>query len=115
MTLMGSVGQVGQLIAYGANFGKQVRRVAGYVDRILKVAEPASSPSSKLNVSSSWCSAPPFRGGPRRERKIPHLRRRQLAGTAIELCLASVERRRRSDRQSKDTKKRRRPDSAPRL
>jgi hypothetical protein len=27
MTLMGSVGQVGQLIAYRANFGKQVLRV----------------------------------------------------------------------------------------
>jgi putative ABC transport system substrate-binding protein len=32
--------QVGQLIAYGANFGEQVRRVASYVDRILKGAEP---------------------------------------------------------------------------
>jgi putative ABC transport system substrate-binding protein len=44
MTLMGSVGQVGQLIAYGANFGAQVRRVAGYVDRILKGAKPNELP-----------------------------------------------------------------------
>jgi putative ABC transport system substrate-binding protein len=44
MTLMGSVGQVGQLIAYGANFGEQVRRVAGYVDRILKGAKPSELP-----------------------------------------------------------------------
>ena len=44
MTLMGSVGQVGQLITYGANFGEQVLRVAGYVDRILKGAKPADLP-----------------------------------------------------------------------
>jgi putative ABC transport system substrate-binding protein len=44
MTLMGSVGQVGQLIAYGANFGEQVRRVAGYVDRILKGVKPSELP-----------------------------------------------------------------------
>jgi len=44
MTLMGSVGQVGQLIAYGANFGEQVRRVASYVDRILKGAKPGELP-----------------------------------------------------------------------
>jgi putative ABC transport system substrate-binding protein len=44
MTLMGSIGQVGQLIAYGANFSEQVRRVASYVDRILKGAKPADLP-----------------------------------------------------------------------
>ena len=44
MTLMGSVGQVGQLIAYGANFSEQVRRVSSYVDRILKGAKPADLP-----------------------------------------------------------------------
>jgi len=44
ITLMGSVGQVGQLIAYGANFSEQVRRVSGYVDRILKGAKPADLP-----------------------------------------------------------------------
>jgi putative ABC transport system substrate-binding protein len=44
MTLMGSVGQVGQLIAYGANFGEQVHRVASYVDRILKGAKPGDLP-----------------------------------------------------------------------
>jgi putative ABC transport system substrate-binding protein len=44
MTLMGSVGQVGQLIAYGANFGEQVRRVATYVDRVLKGARPGDLP-----------------------------------------------------------------------
>jgi ABC-type uncharacterized transport system substrate-binding protein len=44
MTLMGSVGQVGQLIAFGANFSEQVRRVAGYVDRILKGVKPADLP-----------------------------------------------------------------------
>jgi putative ABC transport system substrate-binding protein len=44
MTLMGSVGQVGQLIAYGANFGKEVRRVASYVDKILKGAKPGELP-----------------------------------------------------------------------
>jgi putative tryptophan/tyrosine transport system substrate-binding protein len=44
MTLMGSVGQVGQLIAYGANFREQVRRVASYVDRILKGAKPGELP-----------------------------------------------------------------------
>jgi putative ABC transport system substrate-binding protein len=44
MTLMGSVGQVGQLIAYGANFGEQVQRVASYVDRILKGARPGDLP-----------------------------------------------------------------------
>ena len=44
MTLMGSLEQVGQLIAYGANFGEQVLRVAGYVDRILKGAKPSALP-----------------------------------------------------------------------
>jgi putative ABC transport system substrate-binding protein len=44
MTLMGSVGQVGQLITYGANFSEQVLRVASYVDRILKGAKPADLP-----------------------------------------------------------------------
>jgi putative ABC transport system substrate-binding protein len=44
MTLMGSVGQVGQLISYGANFGEQVRRVPIYVDRILKGAKPGDLP-----------------------------------------------------------------------
>ena len=44
MTLMGSVGQVGQLFAYGVNFGEQVRRVSRYVDRILKGAKPADLP-----------------------------------------------------------------------
>jgi putative ABC transport system substrate-binding protein len=44
MTLMGSVDQVGQLIAYGANFGEQVHRVASHVDRILKGANPAELP-----------------------------------------------------------------------
>jgi putative tryptophan/tyrosine transport system substrate-binding protein len=44
MTLMGSVGEVGQLIAYGANFGEQVHRVASYVDRILKGAKPGDLP-----------------------------------------------------------------------
>jgi putative ABC transport system substrate-binding protein len=44
MTLMGSVGQVGQLIAYGANFAEQVHRVATYVDRILKGAKPGDLP-----------------------------------------------------------------------
>jgi putative ABC transport system substrate-binding protein len=44
MTLMGSVGQVGQLITYGANFTEQVRRVAGHVDRVLKGAKPADLP-----------------------------------------------------------------------
>jgi putative ABC transport system substrate-binding protein len=44
MTLMGSIGQVGQLIAYGANFGEQVRRVSSYVDRILKGAKPSDLP-----------------------------------------------------------------------
>jgi putative ABC transport system substrate-binding protein len=44
MTLMGSVGQVGQLIAYGANFGEQVHRAASYVDRILKGAKPGDLP-----------------------------------------------------------------------
>jgi putative ABC transport system substrate-binding protein len=44
MTLMGSVDQVGQLIAYGANFGEQVHRVASYVDRILKGAKPSELP-----------------------------------------------------------------------
>jgi putative ABC transport system substrate-binding protein len=44
MTLMGSVDPVGQLIAYGANFGEQVRRVASHVDRILKGAKPADLP-----------------------------------------------------------------------
>jgi putative ABC transport system substrate-binding protein len=44
MTLMGSVGQVGQLIAYGANFSEQVHRVATYVDRILKGAKPGDLP-----------------------------------------------------------------------
>ena len=44
MTLMGSLEQVGQLIAYGANFGEQVLRVASYVDRILKGAKPSDLP-----------------------------------------------------------------------
>ncbi len=44
MTLMGSVGHVGQLLAYGANFREQVRRVAGYVDRILKGTQPGNLP-----------------------------------------------------------------------
>ena len=44
MTLMGSVGQVGQLVTYGANFGEQVHRVASYVDRILKGAKPGDLP-----------------------------------------------------------------------
>jgi putative ABC transport system substrate-binding protein len=44
MTLMGSIGQVGQLIGYGPNFAEQVRRVAGYVDRILKGAKPDELP-----------------------------------------------------------------------
>jgi hypothetical protein len=44
MTLMGSVGQVGQLFAYGANFSEQVLRVASYVDRILKGAKPSDLP-----------------------------------------------------------------------
>ena len=44
MTLMGSVEQVGQLLAYGANFGEQVHRVAGYVDRILRGAKPSELP-----------------------------------------------------------------------
>jgi len=44
MTLQGSVGQVGQLLAYGANYGEQVRRAAGYVDRILKGAQPGNLP-----------------------------------------------------------------------
>ena len=44
MTLMGSVDPVGQLIAYGANFGEQVHHVASHVDRILKGAKPADLP-----------------------------------------------------------------------
>src|SRR4029450_3511143 len=44
MTLMGSLDPVGQLIAYGANFGEQVRHVASHVDRILKGAKPARPP-----------------------------------------------------------------------
>ncbi len=44
MTLMGSLGQVSQLIAYGPNFAEQVRRVASYVDRILKGAKPGDLP-----------------------------------------------------------------------
>ena len=44
MTLMGSVDPVGQLIAYGPNFGEQVRRVASHVDRILKGAKPGDLP-----------------------------------------------------------------------
>jgi putative tryptophan/tyrosine transport system substrate-binding protein len=44
MTLMGSTEQSGQLIAYGANFGEQVRRVASYVDKILKGAKPGELP-----------------------------------------------------------------------
>ena len=44
MTLMGSTGQVGQLLAYGANFSEQVRAVAYYVDRILKGAKPHELP-----------------------------------------------------------------------
>jgi putative ABC transport system substrate-binding protein len=44
MTLMGSIEQVGQLFSYGANFGEQVRRVASYVDRILKGAKPSDLP-----------------------------------------------------------------------
>jgi ABC-type uncharacterized transport system substrate-binding protein len=44
MTLMGSVEQVGQLLAYGANFGEQVHQMAGYVDRILKGAKPGDLP-----------------------------------------------------------------------
>jgi putative ABC transport system substrate-binding protein len=44
MTLMGSVDPVGQLIAYGANFSEQVRRVASHVDRILKGAKPGDLP-----------------------------------------------------------------------
>jgi ABC-type uncharacterized transport system substrate-binding protein len=44
MTLMGSLDPVGQLIAYGANFGEQVRHVASHVDRILKGAKPADLP-----------------------------------------------------------------------
>jgi ABC-type uncharacterized transport system substrate-binding protein len=49
VTLMGSTEQVGQLIAYGANFGEQVRRVASHVDRILKGAKPARSPRGATN------------------------------------------------------------------
>ena len=44
MTLMGSAAQVGQLISYGANYGDEVRRTAGYVDRILKGARPGDLP-----------------------------------------------------------------------
>jgi putative ABC transport system substrate-binding protein len=44
MTLMGSLDPVGQLIAYGPNFGVQVRRVASHVDRILKGAKPGDLP-----------------------------------------------------------------------
>ena len=44
MTLMGSVDPVGQLIAYGANFGEQVHHVASHVDRILKGAKPGDLP-----------------------------------------------------------------------
>jgi len=44
MTLMGSLDPVGQLIAYGPNFGEQVRRVASHVDRILKGAKPGDLP-----------------------------------------------------------------------
>jgi putative ABC transport system substrate-binding protein len=44
MTLMGSLDPVGQLIAYGPNFGRQVRRVASHVDRILKGAKPGDLP-----------------------------------------------------------------------
>ena len=44
MTLMGSLDSVGQLIAYGPNFGEQVRRVASHVDRILKGAKPGDLP-----------------------------------------------------------------------
>ena len=56
MTLMGSVEQVGQLIAYGANFGEQVRRVASYVDRILKGAKPGDLARRATDDSSSWSS-----------------------------------------------------------
>jgi putative ABC transport system substrate-binding protein len=44
MTVQGAVALVGQLIAYGANFGEQVHRVASYVDRILRGARPGDLP-----------------------------------------------------------------------
>ena len=44
MTLMGSVEQVGELMAYGANFGEQVRRAASYVDQDPEGREPAELP-----------------------------------------------------------------------
>jgi putative ABC transport system substrate-binding protein len=44
MTLIGPVGQVGRLIADGANFGEQVLRVASYLDRMLTGAKPAELP-----------------------------------------------------------------------
>jgi hypothetical protein len=50
VTLMGSVGQVGQLLTYGANFGEQVRRAASYVDRILKGAKPGGRTAHQVRA-----------------------------------------------------------------
>ena len=45
---VGSYGDAGGLIAYGTSRGETGRRVAAYVDRILKGAQPGTLPVERL-------------------------------------------------------------------
>jgi len=45
---VGSYGDAGGLIAYGTSRGETGQRVAGYVDKILKGAQPGTLPVERL-------------------------------------------------------------------